>query len=850
VALVGFSYGVAGNLVADMVPKPGWVKLVVLVVGLTLLVVGTSGRNQGLDSKAHTSGLPRVDPRNRPRLLTQVQARAKQQVEQALHHAVVLELGLETRSGLTEFPEDLLMRRIGEATAHPVPAGQPKLATFEDLDQAMLVLGEPGAGKTVWLNQLAVELAERAGADQEQPIPVVLNLASWAARRGPLEDWLVEELAVAYQLHPALGTNLVQAQLLLPLLDGLDEVPEQDRPACVAAINAYQQTRFRPLVVSSRRAEAEAAARLTRLRLTGAISLQPPSREAVTHYLKAASAYEVLDVLPARPDRDPELWSLLQSPLTLSIIALARTRAAAALRQPAPRRLDALLDAYIDTLLTPSDRGGRLRGILTARSPGQIRGWLAWLAASMNQHAMMEFYLERLQPTWVPSHRVRYIIRWAPGLATGLFGLLTSGLYGGLFFGLTGLIIGLIHGGLEAARRPNQGSYRSAWYGGLVGLLVGWLAVVCIQFETPIPDIVLFVGLMVGLAIGLMSQEGLQATTRPSQDSYRSVRYSGLFGLLVGILVVGLVGELSYPLFSPPFLALGGVAIVGLFDVAFGGTADHTIRPVETVQWSGKKGLISGLASGVVSGMAVIGLAVTDLPGPPGTGFNWLVVGLFGGLGGGLLGGLFGGLTPTALEGTTHPNQGIHRSVRYALLGTVVSLVLVDGLILGLWMMHAIAVGDARNGFASRWMIGVAEEGLIYAVLGSLAVGWFVGGAAAIQYYTVRLLLVLIHAIPLAYARFLGAAADNLLLRRTGGGYRFPHPLLQDRFATYPPTAPVASAPRGSRRPTTGSRIRPRRRRRDTSDGGWRRLSQFPTPTAGRRSSRRSGRHQRRGRRR
>jgi hypothetical protein len=229
-ALVTFAYGVLGNLLADVLPKPGLVVLIVLLVALTLLVVGTTGWNQGLDRQVNTGTVSGVDPRNRPRLIGQVQARAKQQVEQALDHIVVLELGLETRSDLIEFPQDLLVRRVNEATAHPVRAGQPKLATFEDLDQAMLVLGEPGAGKTVWLNQLAVELTSRAEADPGQPIPVVLNLASWAAHRGPLNDWLVEELAVAYQLHPALGAKLVQAMSCCRCWTGLTRSPSRPGP--------------------------------------------------------------------------------------------------------------------------------------------------------------------------------------------------------------------------------------------------------------------------------------------------------------------------------------------------------------------------------------------------------------------------------------------------------------------------------------------------------------------------------------------------------------------------------------------------------------------------------------------
>jgi NACHT domain len=437
--VVSVAVAIISNKVADVLPDLGPAVLVSLFVLGVLLWVGVAGWIKWLTRRAAEANIVLgVDPRNLPWLCERAQARAEQQVRQALHHVVTLELGVETRSDIIEFPDDLLLRRVDDDAARPVPAGQSKLAAFEQLDQTMLVLGDPGAGKTVWLNQLAIELAMRARTEPDQPIPVVLDLLSWTAHRRPLDEWLVEALHVAYGVRPALGKRLVRANSLLPLLDGLDEVPKPDRAACVAAINSYQQTRahpdgrLRPLVVCSRSAEAEAlAARLTRLRLTGAVTLQPPSYEKVTAYLAAVGASEVLGILPAHPDDDPELWALLRSPLSLSIIALARTRAVAALHQPADQRLDALLDAYVNTLLTPSDGGGRLRAVLAAWPPGRTRGWLAWLAASMTCSAMTELYLERLQPTWLATRHARRIVRWAPGLV---------GLVGGLCWAL---LIGL-----------------------------------------------------------------------------------------------------------------------------------------------------------------------------------------------------------------------------------------------------------------------------------------------------------------------------------------------------------------------------------------------------------------------
>lgn len=147
---------------------------------------------------------------------------------------------MRTHPDVVEFPTELLVRRAGDTTGHSAPAGQPLDATFDAFDQAMLILGAPGSGKTVLLNQLAATLADRAERDPTQPIPMVLNLASWAARRPPLDAWLADELSVVYGVNRKLGANLVAAGMLLPVLDGLDEVPADDRTDCVEAINDYQ----------------------------------------------------------------------------------------------------------------------------------------------------------------------------------------------------------------------------------------------------------------------------------------------------------------------------------------------------------------------------------------------------------------------------------------------------------------------------------------------------------------------------------------------------------------------------------------------------------------------------------
>src|SRR5262249_50195056 len=141
----------------------------------------------------------------------------------------------------------------------PLPAGTQIVQVFDAMDQALLILGAPGSGKTTLLLELARDLLTRAGDDPAHPIPVVFPLATWSVSRKPLVEWLRDELNFRYDVPRAIAQQWVGSDLLLPLLDGLDEVKAEHRAACVAAINAFRQSHgLLPLVITSRMADYEA----------------------------------------------------------------------------------------------------------------------------------------------------------------------------------------------------------------------------------------------------------------------------------------------------------------------------------------------------------------------------------------------------------------------------------------------------------------------------------------------------------------------------------------------------------------------------------------------------------------
>jgi predicted NACHT family NTPase len=208
----------------------------------------------------------------------------------------------------------------GAAGGKPAAASRSLGEVFEEVGGSLLILGEPGAGKTVTLLGLARHLLRSAEEDSTRPIPVVFNLSSWAAAAEPLADWLVDELAAKYLIPKKVGRTWLGESHLLPLLDGLDEVQAVRRAACVEAINAFtEQAILTGVVVCCRLKEYLELP--VRLGLNGAVRLQPLSREQVFAFVTAAGPR--LAALRSLLERDSGLLIEARSPLMLSLMAEA-----------------------------------------------------------------------------------------------------------------------------------------------------------------------------------------------------------------------------------------------------------------------------------------------------------------------------------------------------------------------------------------------------------------------------------------------------------------------------------------------------------------------------------------------
>ena len=267
----------------------------------------------------------------------------------------------------------------------------------------LVVLGGPGTGKTVLMIRLVRDLLDRRAAGVRVPVPVLVPLASWNPAEQGLRDWLTAELTTTYPALAALAPGfssdslavaLLDQGLMMPVLDGLDEIPAKARGQALAKINADLLPGSQLVVTCRRQEYADTVTPdggTVTLRAAAGIELQPLDATTVENYL----AY---DAGRAGPDWSPVLAELgtgtpvgraLTTPL---MVALARSiynprEGEYAARLPEPAELcrltsqEAVEEHLMDAFVRAAYRGsGESRWALD-----KAERWLVFLARHLQQ---------------------------------------------------------------------------------------------------------------------------------------------------------------------------------------------------------------------------------------------------------------------------------------------------------------------------------------------------------------------------------------------------------------------------------------------------------------------------------
>lgn len=208
----------------------------------------------------------------RAKLLRRLKDDSNTRLENSLHNLIKIDLQMEDQRQqvgrykaelISEDPPDELagysrrvfnrvFRPLGirEALERELESTQSLLPvlTRSDVQGRLLILGEPGAGKTTELVALAYDLLKKAEQDALAPILIIFELSNWQIDTSIMQ-WLAEQSKRIYGLKEAIGEKWLEEEQMFLLLDGLDELGLLQQQKCIEAINQFLQTRTYPYAV-------------------------------------------------------------------------------------------------------------------------------------------------------------------------------------------------------------------------------------------------------------------------------------------------------------------------------------------------------------------------------------------------------------------------------------------------------------------------------------------------------------------------------------------------------------------------------------------------------------------------
>ncbi len=672
------------------------------------------------------TSLTQQEYRDRQSFLDKVKnAWIKGVLEKSLHGQALIALGLEERLNAVDSPAALAWE-TPDQPRQTLPPGTRVIDQFDQLgtDRTLLILGEPGSGKTITVLELARDLINRAQQEVSLPMPVVLNLSSWKGGRQTTAEWLVQELHSQYQVPKQTGSYWIKTGQLLLLLDGLDEVKGDIRDACIQALNQFRQEHgHAEIVVCSRIKDYEALKH--RLRFSAALYVQPLTEEQIHHYIAAAGAK--LAAVSRALQTDTQLQELAKSPLMLNIIAIAYQGMSI---EDLPsmtleERRYHLFNAYIERMFS--------RRSATRQYPKiKTRHWLIWLAQRMVQESQTVFLLERMQPSWLPMGIQRHLHRIGTRMSVGLICGLSVGLISSVLPSTTNKGIDLIFTGLisGAISGLSTGLFSRLNSGLIIGLIVGLLSVLIntllglvdsngLSINMAIIPINMAINVIIFMVVFLYAEQNVESIN-PIKWSWSIAKNKFIIGLIMGAFIAIPLLWLRRPNNHTNAL-LGLLLLMLTIGLVFGiSLGFKQISEVKTTVFT-NYGIRTAVANAAISGT---------------------------------IGGSISGLV-------FYIDLWIRNNIGKEII----------------WWIYVDSTDPATELFFGL------KIGLSVGLIGGLINGQSLG-LICLQHLILRIILSCNGYIPWNYARFLDYASERIFLQKVGGGYIFIHRLLLEHFSS------------------------------------------------------------------
>lgn len=436
---------------------------------------------------------------------------------------------------------------------------------FAEQGNELLILGEPGAGKTTLLYELALELAEFAQQQSSEPVPIVLNLSSWSKNRTDIGEWIIQELQ-EYGVGRDFAKALIETFQITLLLDGLDEVAQQHRNACVEAINVFLQEQTLYTVVCCRRTEYDLIKKASFiLKLNSAVVIKSILKEKVSAYLQKNNLSALQQIFL----HELVLEGLLTTPLWLGVArqSFANTKFTLSDFTDTEKAKNQLWQAYIQQALLykKTVEDGKYKRYYT---DAQTLDWIKWLAGILKNRDLSIFYLEWMQPDLLPRKDYNKYIYISAFLSWGMIGIgMTWFFKFDLFFFLSAAVVST----KIATEFSNYNSIvlveikKWSWndffninlpQSVIKGLGFGLLLLITSLFENPddlfkisyIGKLLLnctFLGIIYAIKISWNTHEIIENTLLPNEGVWRSLNFA-LKSSVLGAFPISILIMLGY----------------------------------------------------------------------------------------------------------------------------------------------------------------------------------------------------------------------------------------------------------------------------------------------------------------
>lgn len=652
--------------------------------------------------------------------------------------------------------------------------GAARLARLESLEAAfrqsgarwLIVHGVPGSGKSTLAWQHLVRLiAERQPG---QPVPVFVPLTTWEPERDLLGDWLARQVTLDYLGTSARGgqadprvRKLVQAGLVVPILDGFDEVPPPRRMDAVDRLRMALggPVSFPGLVLTCRTHEYQHAFASHPLDGATTAHVLDLDRARVAGHLRDGDTADRWIAVAAEVTRNgSEVGAALAVPLYASLVTEAYP-------PPDPDPVPASPDGRAPPVPDPAElldparfptaesiRRHLVSGYIRRRyrdrssSPeAPLREQLAFLAARLaaDRTVLQWWDVASLAPRWL----LPVLAGSVGGISAGIVDSTGSSAGMGV-----GLLIALVIGtGPRVVRywrdpRVHHTRYRGgtvtvrALGGILGGLLGGVLAGIAgayhIGHDSPLygaADPAISIGFIVGVCADPLT---------------------GFIGCLAGAFIAGYLE--NWQMGTPAGIVNGAAfALAIAVVVAFLARAEPTRRP----GWDRTVGLTAGAVFGTASG------AVVSLRAGPGVGIAF-----------GLLFGLLATLAGLARrpQDPRRP-QGPAASLRTDL--SALALAAGAGMVVAGSLASLVSVYEGAPHWTLSWILA-DPVGLGLATGLTVAIGFGAYQAASARYLVAVGWLALRGRLPWRLMVFLQDAHARGILHQSGPAYQFRHEVL------------------------------------------------------------------------